>query len=254
MPDFLRLLVRIPGAGRLFVRAFTAKGIYEYIIARTRYIDSVFRRAPDEGYAQVLIFGAGFDTRALRFLEELRGTRVFELDAPVTLRAKIEQYRKRRIAVPPDLVFVPIDFDKETIAEKLERSGFRRGVKTLFLLEGVLEYLQPESVERTFGTIRDFAGEESQIVFNYAYASVIRGENACYGEKGALKTLSNAGESWYFGIEKGEVGSFLAKYGFQVIDHRDARQLDEMYFKDPSGGIAARVNGTHCLVRAGKTF
>ena len=174
------------------------------------------------------------------------------MDAPVTLEAKIAQYRKRRLAVPPNLVFVPINFDRESIPENLEQAGFRRGVKTLFLLEGVLEYLQPGSAEGTFGTIDDFAGEGSEIVFNCAYASVIRGEDTQYGEAGALDTLSSVGESWYFGIEKGAIGSFLEKYDFKVLDHRDARELEEMFFKDPSGMIAARINGTHCLARAGR--
>jgi methyltransferase (TIGR00027 family) len=252
MPDFLRILVRIPGAGRLLVRTIAAKGIYEYVIARTKYIDSAFREALARGLDQILIIGAGFDTRALRFREELRGVQVFELDAPVTLEAKIDQYHKRRIAVPPNLMFVPIDFDKESITEKLAQSGFRRGAKTLFLIEGVLEYLQPASVDLTFRAIRDLAGTGSEIVFNYAYASVIRGEDTYYGEEGALTTLSRVGESWYFGIEKGTIDSFLSKYGFHVLDHRDARELEEMYFRDPSGRVAARVNGTHCLVRAVK--
>jgi methyltransferase (TIGR00027 family) len=253
MPDFLRLLVRIPGAGRLFTRVFMAKGIYEYIIARTKYIDAVFRQALDDGFEQVLIFGAGFDTRALRFQAEARRTRIFELDAPPTLEAKIRQFRKRRISVPPNLLFVPINFDKEAVPAKLEQAGFRRGAQALFVIEGVLEYLQPESVDRTFRTIQDFAGEGSDIVFNYVYASVIRDETEYYGEKGALETLSKVGESWHFGIERGGIGSFLAKYGFELRDHRDARELEEMYFKNTAGKIVGRVNGTHCLVRAGKT-
>jgi methyltransferase (TIGR00027 family) len=252
MPDFLRLLVRIPGAGRLFVRAFMAKGIYEYVIARTKYIDSVFRQALADRFAQILIFGAGFDTRALRFREEASRTRIFELDAPPTLGAKIGQYRKRRLSVPPNLVFVPIDFDQESIAGKLEQAGFRRGAKTLFAFEGVLEYLQPGSVDLVFRTIRELGGAGSEIVFNYAYTSVIRGEDTYYGEKGALETLSKVGEPWHFGIEKGGIERFLAQYGFALRDHRDARELEEMYFKDATGRIAARVNGTHCIARATK--
>jgi methyltransferase (TIGR00027 family) len=250
MPDFLRLLIRIPGAGRLFVRAFMAKGIYEYVIARTKYIDAVFRQALAGGFDQILICGSGFDTRALRFREEARRTRIFELDAPPTLEAKIGQYRKRRLSVPPNLVFVPIDFDKESIAGKLEQAGFRRGAKTLFVFEGVLEYLQPGSVDLTFRTIRELGGAGSEIVFNYAYQSVIRGEDTYYGEEGALETLSNVGELWYFGVEKGGIGRFLEQYGFALRDHRDARELEEMYFKDAAGRIAARVNGTHCIARA----
>ena len=56
-----------------------------------------------------------------------------------------------------------------------------------------------------------------------------------------------------FGIEKGEIAHFLSRYGFELHDHRDARQLEEMYFKDPGGRIVGRVNGTHCLVRALRT-
>ncbi|MBN1437962.1 MAG: SAM-dependent methyltransferase [Anaerolineales bacterium] len=251
LPDFMRALVRIPGAGRLLVRAITARGIYEYIIARTKYIDAAFRVALAGGVDQILIIGAGYDTRAVRFREESGRTKFFELDAPITLQSKIDQYRQRRIATPPNLVFVPINFDKESIPEKLAQARFRRGVKTLFLIEGVLEYLQPESVDRTFRTIRDVAGAGSEIVFNYAYASVIRGEGQLYGEKGALQTLSSVGEAWHFGIEKGAIGSFLAKYGCEILDHRDTRELEELFFKDPSGRIVARINGTHCLVRAG---
>ena len=250
MPDVLRFLVRIPGAGRLFTRVFMAKGIYEYIIARTKYIDAAFRQALADRFAQILIFGAGFDTRALRFQEEARQTRIFELDAPPTLEAKIGQYRKRRIPVPPNLVFVPINFDKESIAGKLEQAGFRRGAKTLIVIEGVLEYLQPQSVNQTFRTIREFAGSGSEIVFNYVYASVIRDETKYYGEEGALETLSKVGESWHFGIEKGEIGRFLTQYGFELRDHRNARELEELYFKDSTGRILARVNGTHCIVTA----
>lgn len=46
LPDFLRLLIHIPFVGRLFLRIFAAKGIYESVIARTKYMDAVFRDVP----------------------------------------------------------------------------------------------------------------------------------------------------------------------------------------------------------------
>jgi len=116
-----------------------------------------------------------------------------------------------------------------------------------------LEYLQPQSVDQTFLTIRELAGAGSEVVFNYVYASVLRHEDIYYGEKGSLETVAKAGESWHFGIEKGEIGQFLSRYGFELRDHRDAHELEEMYFKDPAGKIVGRVNGTHCLARAVRT-
>jgi len=253
LPRFLRLLIYIPFFGRLLLRIFAAKGTYEYVIARTKYIDAVFRQVLPEEFSQILIFGSGFDTRALRFQEEARQTKIFELDAQATQEAKLAQYHKRHLSIPPNVVFVPIDFDRESLPLKLDQAGFKRDERSLFILEGVLEYLQPQSVDQTFRTIRELAGAGSEVVFNYIYASVLRHEDMYYGEKGAVETVAKAGESWHFGIEKGEIEQFLSRYGFELRDHRDARELEEMYFKDSAGRIVGRVNGTHCLARAVRT-
>lgn len=67
-----------------------------------------------------------------------------------------------------------------------------------------------------------------------------------------VKTVAKAGERWYFGIEEGELEGFLKKYGLRVSEHKDAQDLEQMYFTDTSEKIVGRVNGTHCLVRAVK--
>ncbi|MBN2539093.1 MAG: SAM-dependent methyltransferase [Deltaproteobacteria bacterium] len=250
LPGFLRQLLRIPFTGRLFLKIAAAQGIYEYVIARTQYIDTVFSQALSNQFPQILIFGAGFDTRALRFQEEARQTRIFELDAPATQKAKIGQYRKRHLSIPPHVVFIPIDFDRESLPVKLDQAGFNRDERSLIILEGVLMYLQPQSVDQTFHTIQKLAAPGSEIVFDYIYASVLRHENIYYGEKGMAESMAKTGEQWHFGIEKGEIGQFLSRYGFELHDHRDSRELEEMYFKDQPGRNVGRVNGTHCLARA----
>ena len=253
LPGGIRLLLRIPFTGRLFLRIAAAQGIYEYVIARTQYIDAVFRQALSNQFPQILIFGAGFDTRALRFQKEARQTRIFELDAPATQNAKIGQYRKRHLSIPPDLVFVPIDFDRDSLPQRLDRAGFKRDERSLIVLEGVLMYLLPQSVDQTFHTIQELTAPGSEVVFDYMHASVLRNENIYYGEKGMAESMAKTGEQWHFGIEKGEIGRFLSRYGFELHDHRDGRELEEMYFKDPSGRTVGRVNGTHCLARAVRT-
>jgi len=142
------------------------KGIYEYVIARTKYIDAIFSQALAERFDQVLIFGAGFDTRAIRFQDTIGNTKVFELDIPVTQQAKIDQYQKRGVAIPSNLHFIPIDFDKESLSAKLNEAEFWMQRRSLFILEGLVMYLQPDSVDETFKTIRDYAGKGSWIVFD----------------------------------------------------------------------------------------
>jgi methyltransferase (TIGR00027 family) len=250
LPTFVRILIHISLFRRIFVRIFAPRGVYEYVIARTRYIDAVFEKALIERFDQILLFGAGFDSRALRFQAVGLHTRIFELDAPPTQQAKIKQYGKRNLSIPPNLVLVPIDFDKESLSQKLDMAGFGKKRRSLFILEGLLMYLEPASVRTTFHTIQEYAGTGSRIVFDYVQASVLRHENTLYGEAGLAKTVSKAGEQWRFGIEPVEIESFTATYGFEVSDNKCARELESSYFQDENGRLAGRVNATHCLVTA----
>jgi methyltransferase (TIGR00027 family) len=252
VPTFLGLLLHVPLVRRLYRQVAAPKGIYEYTIARTKYIDAVFSEALAEGFEQILIFGAGFDTRALRLGAGDGNTRTFELDAPMTQQAKLGQYARRGLAIPPNVEFISIDFDTEALSDKLEQAGFIPSTRSLFLLEGLLMYLRAESVGETFAVIDRLAGERSEVVFDYVRASVLREEGSCYGERETLGTVARAGERWYFGIEEGDVGRFLKEFGLRVTEHMDAWDLERTYFTDESGQVVGRVNGTHCLVRAAK--
>jgi methyltransferase (TIGR00027 family) len=252
VPAFLRLLLHIPLVRRFYGQVLAPKGIYEYTIARTKYIDAVFKEALAAGFDQILVFGAGFDTRALRLQAEAGQTRIFELDVPITQQAKLDQYAQRGLIIPANVEFISIDFDRESLPEKLEEARFGKGERSLFVLEGLLMYLQPESVDETLKVIQEFAGEGSEVVFDYVRASVLRQAGSYYGEREIVKAVAKAGERYHFGIEDEELEGFLKKYGLRASEHQDAQDLEQRYFTDASGEIVGRVNGTHCLVRAVK--
>ena len=248
LPGSIRVLIHISLFRKFLLRLIAPRGVYEYVIARTKYIDAVFERALADRFDQILMFGAGYDTRALRFRAKMRHTRIFELDVPHTQQAKIKQLRKRDLSIPSNLVFIAIDFEKESLSEKLVTAGFQKEQRTLFVLEGLLMYLKLESVQETFQTIRQYAGRESRVVFDYIQASVLRHENTLYGEAGLIKSVSKAGEQWKFGIEPGEIGSFATAQGFEISDHKCVQELETTYFQDEDGSLVGRVNGTHCIV------
>ena len=252
LPSGLKPLLRLSLARKLFTKVIAPQGIYEYVVARTKYIDSIFKRALSEHFEQILIFGAGFDTRAIRFQDAIGNTRIFELDVPATQQAKIGQYKKRHIGVPQSLKFIPIDFDKESLAINLNEAGFHKQKRSLFLLEGLLMYLQPQSVDETFCTIQNFSGKGSWVVFDYIHASVLRNEGIYYGEAKIKNTVSGVGEQWHFGIEKGQIEQFLSKYEMKLIDQKDSKDLEDLYFRDKYGKVIGRVNGTHSLAIAEK--
>ena len=137
--------------------------------------------------------------------------------------------------MPRNVVFVPIDFDRESISSKLDAAGFNRDKRSLFILEGLLMYLQLISVDITFRAIQVFAGKGSEVVFDHIYDSVLRHKKRYYGEAEIIEMVSKAGEEWHFGIEKGEIARFLATYDLKLIEQMDAKDLEEMYFKGCPG-------------------
>ncbi|MGZ7048260.1 MAG: class I SAM-dependent methyltransferase [Methanobacterium sp.] len=252
VPKFFLPIIKISPVRNFFKNRFFPKGMYEYVIARTKFIDSVFQKAMQNKFDQILIFGAGFDSRGVRFSNLNKLTEIFELDAPITQNAKVKQLKNRGIEINPNIHFVSIDFNKESPQEKLLKSGFIENEKSLFILEGLTMYLDPEAVDKTFNVINKFAGKESEVVFDYVYSSVLREENLYYGESEVYKGVKDRGEPWSFGIEKGKVESFLENKDLKLIQNLNSEDLEKEFFKDENGNILSKVNGTHCIVYAKK--
>src|SRR3954451_12288544 len=57
-------------------------GLSTYVLCRHRFIDDHLSAALDDGVEQVIILGAGYDSRAYRFADQLDGRPVFEVDLP----------------------------------------------------------------------------------------------------------------------------------------------------------------------------
>ena len=248
--SFINFIMRFHFASKLILKKFPY-GMYGYVIARTKYIDEIVKSALMEGVEQILILGAGFDSRGIRFRDLSQKTKIFELDAFLTQNAKIERYKEKGIQIPENLIFIPIDFDRQSISDRLCECGFEKGKRCLFILEGLTMYLQSESVEDLFSVIRSFAGPGSRVAFDFIYSSVLRQENLYEGEKELFNSVSKSGEGFCFGIEKGTVNEYLSKYGFEATDISDSDVLQNRYFKGENGPIIP-VNGTHCIVSAVK--
>jgi methyltransferase (TIGR00027 family) len=163
---------------------------------------------------------------------------------------KTEQFRLRKVVVPPNVTFVPINFEMESVEQKLDQYGFRRNEKTLVILEGVLQYLNPDAVHLTFTTIRALVGAGSRIVFDHAYAAALRGRADMYGQRRMMDCVKRFGESWQFGLDGGDVKTFLEKYGLVLVDQKSPKELEELNFKGSDGVVRGRINSTQGIVTA----
>jgi methyltransferase (TIGR00027 family) len=250
LPLGARFILGVPFLRKLFMRKIAPSGIYEYVLVRTKLLDEVFINALENRFTQVVLLGAGFDTRALRFKSQNMGTKIFELDIQTTQQPKVEILNRKRIPLPKELVFVPIDFNRQSIAEALGHAGYTRNQRSLFIWEGVTMYLTSDAVDRTLSFIRCSATEESVVAFDYVYASVLRQENKFYGEREIYKMVSRAGESWTFGIEEGTIKDFLTQHGFKLIMHHTPPDLEKAYLIAGDGTRFGHINRTHCIVTA----
>ena len=153
-----------------------APGSYGFAIARTRCFDDALLSEAADGIQQVVILGAGYDSRAIRFANELKGVRVFEVDHPGTQARKMSILLRSNIEVPKNVQYVPVDFNRDALEAELVKKGFSRSRRTLFLWEGVSYYLQKPVVA---GVLRFAAScaPGSSIVFDYALRDVRRGRH-----------------------------------------------------------------------------
>jgi len=138
---------------------------------RTKRFDAALLDALQNGAGQVVVLGAGFDSRAYRFQSQLGNVRVMEVDYGPT-----QAYKKHRLGeildvIPPNVSFVPMDFTKDDLLEQLRNAGYSERQKTFFLWEGVTYYLPESAVKNTLHFVRDHSASGSRIAFDYFGAS-----------------------------------------------------------------------------------
>ena len=111
-------------------------GLIEYMIARTAFFDALFMDALKEGVPQIVLLGAGYDSRAYRFAKKNHGTRIFELDIAPTQNQKVKCLKRARIDIPDEVKFIPINFNTESLGDVLENGWIQPARKNFVHLGG----------------------------------------------------------------------------------------------------------------------
>ena len=218
-------------------------GTYEYVIARTRFFDEIFVRTAKEKTPQIVILGAGYDTRAIRFQNFTKDTVIYELDAPLTLNEKKKYFERNKIQLPENIVYVPINFNNDDLKQTLLKNGYDPKKKTMFVWEGVTMYLNPQAVKETLSFIKNNSGIGSTIVFDYFYDSVIKRTCDSIGAKELSDAAMELGEQFNFGVEEGKIIEFLNENGFLLIKHYTPNEFEEKYLRTDDGNIIGSMYG-----------
>jgi methyltransferase (TIGR00027 family) len=154
--------------------------MHEYLRARTAFFDHAVVDALDRGVRQVVIGGAGYDGRALRYARP--GVAWFELDHPSTQADKVA--RVARLGLERGRVrFVAADFTADPVAEPLLAAGLDPARPTLFLLEGVAVYLERPVVERVLAAFRQIAADGSELAISVSTGTATPQERARFEQR-----------------------------------------------------------------------
>lgn len=255
--DFLRGMYSILVRSRLLTKIalwhFERKvpGIYGYIVARPKHIDGYLNACIDDRIEQLVILGAGYDSRAYRF-NELKGkVKVFEVDHPATQRVKVDKVKKILGSLPDHVIYVPIDFDRDKLNNRLFESGYDKDLKTLFIWEGVTYYITAEAVDETLAFVASNSGEGSSIICDYTLDSVVDGTSELEEAEKWRRQAQRRGEPLTFGIEEGAVEGFLFRRGFHQVKDVGAEFLRSTYSAPlhPKRKVARQYRVVHATVK-----
>ena len=210
--------------------------MFYYATARTKHIDSVLLKELKAGVKQVVIMGAGYDTRGYRFYKDFPKVRFFEVDLPVMVDDKKKRMESKLSDLPNNVAYAPIDFNTQDLGQVLAKVGYQKGQKTLFIWEGVVMYLDAAAVESTLQFIAKNSAAGSSVVFDFLPPSVVEGTYTKdpYAAQVA-DTVRGFGEPFTFGINPDESGAFLKKQGLKQVSNIGHDDMVKRYMTSSNG-------------------
>ncbi|WP_022667553.1 SAM-dependent methyltransferase [Desulfospira joergensenii] len=209
-------------------------GVNGAIVARIRFIDEYVKTCIEKGFKQMVVIGAGYDTRAHRIDGAKENLSVFEVDHPLTQETKIKTIKTIFGSLPGHVTYVPMVFGREQLDEKLSGAGYKRGLKTLFIVEGLLMYIPPAAVEALLRVITGISSAGSALVADYFHTDVIEGTSGLREAKALKQFVEKAGSRLMFGLDPGSVSDFFTRQGFHNLEQVSAPSCKALYFKGES--------------------
>ena len=218
-----------------------------FLAVRSRVAEDSVAAAVASGVRQYVVLGAGLDTFACR--NPFPDLRVFEVDHPGTQAWKLERLRAAGLIASPKTVYVPVDFEAQTVARELVSHGFDPASPTAVSWLGVVPYLEEQTVWATLEWAAGVVGALGHIVFDYGS----KPPWWRFGQRAAIRRLAarvaSLGEPFRTWLKPAAVRHRLTSMGFRAVTDFDSSELNRRYFAGREDGL--RVGGTgHVVIAA----
>jgi methyltransferase (TIGR00027 family) len=201
-----------------------------FTTARSRIAEDALARAVERGVRQIVILGAGLDTFALRNPHGERQLRIYEVDHPATQAWKLERLAEAQIALPPWLIFVPVDFERDDVGETLVAAGFQRDSPAFFTWLGVVPYLTQDAIGSTLDYMASI--QNSEVVFDYMEPSEAFSDDLRQLEKERTEQLKKMDERLVSRFEPAGIAAILRSHGFADIEDINFQEIASRFGRD----------------------
>jgi len=215
-----------------------------FTTARSRIAEDALSRAVEGGIRQIVILGAGLDTFALRNPHAARQIRIYEVDHPSTQAWKRQRLADAEIPLPPWLILVPVDFERDDVGEKLIAAGFHPNSPAFFTWLGVVPYLTLEAIGRTLHYMSSI--QNSEVVFDYVEPPEGFSEELRQLEKERDEHLKKIEERSVSRFEPAGIAAILRSNGFCSIDDINFQEIASR-FGPAVQGLAPGHAGVHVV-------
>lgn len=206
-------------------------------LARARFCEDSLKTAMGTGTEQYVILGAGMDTFAFREPEFMAKYKVYEVDHPMTQKDKIDRIQRTDWAIPENLYFVPVDFSKDNLKEKLLNAGFDTTKKTFFSWLGVSYYLSTEEIESMLSCLSELSAEGSTLMFDYADEGLFTSK--VKRVQNMIAMAAAGGEPMKSCFSYQTLEKLLEKYQFRIYELLAPEDIQSSYFVNRSDELTA---------------
>ena len=235
------------------IEKVTIPGLFLHYALRKLAIEELARASLAEGFTQVVVLAAGFDTLAVRLHAEFPQVRFIEMDHPATQAVKEKVLREHGV-VGSNLSFVSIDLADGDLGDRLRAvPGFAANLRTLFVGEGILVYLSGAQVSALFEALRRCVEADARFLFTV----MGRRPDGSIGFRSSTPLtdwwLRLKGEPFKWGLEPRRLGSFLSERGFRPLSWVTHEELREKHLGvAPLRRIPSAAGEAICLAEAGQ--
>jgi len=210
-------------------RTLEARALRAHVILRSRFTEDRLAEAVERGIVQYVILGAGFDTFAFRQPVWARNLKIFEIDQSATQAQKCARLSEAGMAVPSNLRFADIDFERESLREGLIRNGVSMTRPTFFSWLGVTMYIQEEAIDAVLRTVAGFQ-EQSEIVFTFTQPPDLLSGTESKFHSSLSKVVTDAGEPFVSYFTLSAIEGKLRDAGFKNIAFLSNEEAEKRYF------------------------